>query len=111
MSSSDRRTDPRVNIHVPLRFRVLEPPGAAEQTGESENISQRGMFLSTDVPLKIGTPVEVSLHMPREIAAKLTTDVTCVARVVHVRPGSSPEGRMGVGLRIERYEAKQGREI
>ena len=106
MSSSERRIDTRVNIRVPLRFRALNNPGSTEQTAESENISQRGMYFMTDVPLKVGTPVEVSLRMPQELAGKSSSDVKCVARVVHVRPSSTPGGMLGIGLHIERYEAK-----
>ena len=70
MSSSERRIDPRVNIRVPLRFRALNNPGSTEQTAESENISQRGMYFMTHVPLKVGTPVEVSLRMPHGAGRK-----------------------------------------
>jgi hypothetical protein len=106
MSSSERRIDTRVNICVPLRFRALNNPEATEQTAESENISQRGMYFLTTVPLKVGTPVEVSLRMPQELAGKLASDVKCVARVVHIKPNSAPGGLLGIGLHIERYEAK-----
>ena len=106
MSSSERRIDTRVNIRVPLRFRALNNPGSTEQTAESENISQRGMYFMTNVPLKVGTPVEVSLRMPQELDGKSASDVKCVARVVHVRPSSTPGGMLGIGLHIERYEAK-----
>jgi Tfp pilus assembly protein PilZ len=106
MSSSERRIDTRVNIRVPLRFRALNNPGSTEQAAESENISQRGIFLSTNVPLKVGTPVEVSLRMPQELAGQMSSDVKCVARVVHVRPSAAPGGMLGIGLHIERYEAK-----
>ncbi len=106
MSSSERRIDPRVNIRVPLRFRVLNNPGATEQNAESENISQRGIYFTTAIPLKVGTPLEVSLRMPQELAGKSSSDVRCVARVVHVRTSSMLGGKAGVGLHIERYEAK-----
>ena len=106
MSSSERRIDTRVNISVPLRFRALNNPGSTEQTAQSENISQRGMYFLTNVPLKVGTPVEVSLRMPQELAGKVVSDVKCVARVVHVRESTSPGGMSGIGLHIERYEAK-----
>lgn len=106
MNSSERRLDPRVNISVPLRFRALNNPGATEQLAQSENISQRGVYFMTTVPLKIGTPVEVSLRMPQAIAGKATSDVRCVARVVHVKPNAVPGGKLGIGLHIERYEAK-----
>jgi c-di-GMP-binding flagellar brake protein YcgR len=106
MSSSERRIDTRVNIAVPLKFRALNNPGATEQRAKSENISQRGMFFLTDVPLKVGTPVEVTLRLPQEVAGKVSSDVRCVARVVHVKPGSGPGGMLGIGLHIERYEAQ-----
>jgi len=106
MSSNERRVDTRVNIRVPLRFRTLNIPNSVEQTAESENISQRGIYFETEFPLKIGTPLEVSLRMPRELAGKSSSDVSCMARVVHIRAKSFVGGKMGVGLHIERYEAK-----
>jgi len=106
MNSSERRIDTRVNVRVPLRFRALNNPGSTEQTAQSENISQRGLYFMTSVPLKIGTPVEVSLRMPQELSGRVASDVKCVARVVHVRQSSSPDGLSGIGLHIERYEAK-----
>ena len=106
MSSNERRIDTRVNIAVPLRFRPLTNPGSTEQKAESENISQRGMFFLTNIPLKVGTPVEVSLRLPQEVAGKMVSDVMCVARVVHVKPNSGPGGMLGIGLHIERYEAQ-----
>jgi hypothetical protein len=106
MSSSERRIDTRVNIAVPVRFRALNNPGATDQTAESENISQRGIFFSTIVPLKIGTPVEVSLRMPQELAGRPSSEVKCVARVVHVRPSAAPGGMLGIGLHIERFETQ-----
>lgn len=106
MSSSERRIDTRVNIRVPLRFRALNIVNAAEQSAESENISQRGIYFETAFPLKIGTPLEVSLRMPQELSGKTSSDVKCVARVVHVRPNLQVGGKAGIGLHIERYESK-----
>lgn len=106
MSSTERRTDTRRNIRVPLQFRSLDPASSAEQIAESQNISPRGIYFETATPLKIGTPLEVSLRMPRELAGKSASDVRCVARVVHVRPNAQGGVKSGVGLHIERYEIK-----
>ena len=106
MSSSERRIDTRVSVRVPLRFRALDNPGSTEQMAQSENISQRGLYFLTNVPLKIGTPVEVSLRMPQEVAGRLASDVKCMVHVVHVKQSSAPGGMSGIGLHIERYEAK-----
>ncbi|MBZ5662424.1 MAG: PilZ domain-containing protein [Acidobacteriia bacterium] len=106
MSSNERRIDTRVNVRVPLRFRALNIANSAEQSAESENISQRGIYFETAVPLKVGMPLEVSLRMPQELSGKSSADVRCVARVVHVRQNQQAGGKSGVGLHIERYEAK-----
>src|ERR1700687_1164225 len=105
MSARERRIDTRVNVNVPLCFRVLDIPGSPEQTAEAINISQRGILFATDVPLVFGTPLEVSLKMPRELAGQPSNDVKCVARVVHVQPNAFFGGQAGIGLHIERYEA------
>lgn len=106
MTANERRIDQRINIRVPLRFRVLNVQGAVEQTAESENISQRGLYFATNDPLKVGTPVQVTLRMPQELVGKAATEVTCVARVVHVQRGNGLGSKTGVGVRIERYEAR-----
>jgi PilZ domain len=105
MNSRERRYDTRVNIRVPFRFRVLNSPDAPEQDAESENISQRGILFATALPLQVGTPLEVSLKMPQELAGKSANDVKCVARVVHVQPNAFVGGKAGVGVHIEGYEA------
>jgi hypothetical protein len=111
MNSRERRIDTRVNIKVPFRFRVLNNPGATEQIAESINISQRGLLFATAIPLKVGTPLKVSLKMPRELAGPGSNDVECVARVVHVQPRAFFGGKAGIGLHIERYEAGAAAEI
>lgn len=106
MSSIERRIDPRVNVRVPLRFRVLNGWETSEQTAEAENISQRGIYFTTAVPMKVGMPVEVSLRMPQELGGKTPSDVRCIARVVRIQDNAAFGGKSGIGLHIERYEAK-----
>jgi hypothetical protein len=104
MNSRERRIDTRVNIKVPFRFRVLNNPGATEQVAESINISQRGLLFATTIPLMVGTPLEVSLKMPHELAGPVSNDERCVARVVHVQPNAFFGGNAAIGLRMERYK-------
>jgi hypothetical protein len=110
MSSNERRTNTRVNIRVPVRFRIRNDPVSPEQIVASENISQRGIFFATDFPFEVGTVLDVSLKMPQELAGQPASDVKCVARVVHVQPNSFLGGMAGIGLRIERYEAATKKE-
>ena len=106
MNSRERRIDTRINLNVPLRFRVLNIPNSQELTGESINISQRGILFATAIPLLIGTPLEVSLKMPREMAGHAASDLKCIARVVHVEPNAFLGGKAGIGLLIEQYQAR-----
>ena len=106
MNSRERRIDTRINLNVPLRFRVLNIPNSQELTGESINISQRGILFATAIPLLIGTPLEVSLKMPREMAGHAVSDLKCIARVVHVEPNAFLGGKAGIGLLIEQYQAR-----
>jgi hypothetical protein len=48
--------------------------------------------------------VELFMRIPREVSGSETTDVRCVARVVRVDSTTSIDGKVGVGMRIERYE-------
>lgn len=108
-SLTDRRNETRVSLRLPLRFKVIGNQNSGEQIAESENLSQRGVFMWTAYPLNIGVQVELKLTMPREISGGPTSQVHCTARVVRVHEGDSG-GLTGVGLRIERYHATAEKE-
>src|SRR6185503_5331006 len=98
-----RRRETRVKLCVPMKIRALTDPPEVEQSVESVNLSQRGLFFSTGTPIEVGTRVEVLMQMPKELSAHPPTQVRCVGSVVHVQPGWL-FGKAGVGVRIERYE-------
>src|ERR1019366_344250 len=98
MSFNERRIDTRVNVRVPLRFRTLDNSESTEHLAEAENISQGGIYFTTSFPLKVGMPVEISLCMPQGLAGKMSSDVRCVARVVHVHANLHQGSKVGVGL-------------
>jgi len=105
---TDRRDETRVSLRVPLKFKVIGNDDSAEQVAESENLSQRGVFMWTAYPLEIGARLELKLTMPREISGGPTSQAHCTARVVRIDGDSG--GLRGVGLRIERYHATAERE-
>ncbi len=104
MSGSERRVNTRVPLQVPIRFRPVTTPASAEQSGETVNVSQRGMYMATSFPLQVGAQVELELSMPEELAGAVANLIRCTASVVHVQPDKFFGGKAGVGLRIERYE-------
>jgi hypothetical protein len=106
---TERRNDTRVSVRIPLRFKLIGDHAAGEQMAESENLSQRGVFMWTAYPLKLGTQLELKLRMPSEISGLAASEVHCTARVVRILEGDSG-GLVGAGLRIERYHATAERE-
>jgi hypothetical protein len=106
---TDRRNDTRVNVRTSLRFKLIGNQTAGEQLAESANLSQRGVFMWTAYPLKMGAQVELRLRMPNEISGFPASEVQCTARVVRIQESDSA-GLLGVGLQIERYHATGERE-
>ena len=70
MQENDRRFRQRFDMRVQVKIRNLDSPDLTEQQVESSNISAKGVFFSTDLPLDIGARVEMFLTMPMEIAGK-----------------------------------------
>jgi hypothetical protein len=101
MSESNRRAETRIDARMPIRFRPITNPPSPEQSAESVNISEHGLFFWTSCPLSVGEEVEIYLRMPRELSQNLV-QVRWNARVVHVEPNGSP-GRNGIGVRVETY--------
>jgi hypothetical protein len=108
-SLTDRRNETRVNVRIPLRFKLIGNQTAVEHLAESENVSQRGVFMWTAYPLKMGAQVELRLKMPNEISGVPPSEVLCTARVIRIQESDSG-GLLGVGLQIERYHATGERE-
>jgi hypothetical protein len=60
----------------------------------------------TSAPLQIGMPMELTLRIPHDLAQRVSSEVVCIGRVVHVRPIDSNEGMLGIGIHIERFDTK-----
>ena len=108
MSLTNRRAETRLAVRMPIRFRPITEPPSAEQSAESVDISQHGLYFTTAFPLRVGEQVEIHLRMPRELSENVIL-VRWNARVVHVEP-NAVEGKVGVGVRVERHAAVAERE-
>jgi hypothetical protein len=58
---TDRRLADRYEVRTPLRVRLWKS-AVPQCTAESVNISQRGIYFSTDSELRKGETVEVFFH-------------------------------------------------
>ena len=103
MTRTERRLAQRLDLKIPLRVRMAKS-AAPEHAAESLNISKRGIYFATDLPLTKGTPVYLAFQMPEEVTHKPASEWRCTGHVVHVQPNSSPKGSTCVGVRFDCYE-------
>jgi hypothetical protein len=107
---TDRRIMPRRRVRMPLRFRVVatgRPPAGGPGpvlTGESLNVSERGVYFLTDFPLGVGCQLELFLPLAYDPAAGCATELRCTARVVHCQAHPGPSRATGVGAFIECFD-------
>lgn len=105
-SVTDRRLTLRRKFKVPIRIRLWKSE-MPEQQGESENLSEQGIFFATSRAVPIGTVVEILLKMPEEITGEPTTEWLCTGHVVRVEPLESPRGKLGVGVQFDCYQVSR----
>jgi hypothetical protein len=102
----DRRLSLRHILKTPLRVRVHRSD-IAERTAESENLSQRGVFFSTDLPLTEGALLDLLVEMPEQVTGTPASQWLCMGHVVRVVPSASPPGARGVGVQFDFYEVSR----
>jgi hypothetical protein len=109
----ERRIGQRFPYLLPVSLR--DPSTSLEGAGFTQDVSSRGVFFFTDVPLNEGSEIELTLQMPSEITLGDTMPVRCRARVLRIvrptNPGSErmsgavqAETKIGVAVRLETYE-------
>ena len=125
MSGRERRSSPRKDCAVPLRFRVVTNGRnaqaeeiaasygmrdsksfayAATLEGEALNLSERGVYFTSREKLHVGEPLEMYFTLPRELTGRTHEQVRCSARVVHVDESADQKGARGIGATVERFE-------
>ena len=88
-SSGPRPTERKIRF-LPVHFGV----GGATEPGETGNLSETGMFIITDTPVALGTPVFVALRVEGDKILHMSGEVVWMSKQHHV--GRSP----GMGLRL-----------
>ncbi len=84
----ERRIGQRFAFNLPVFLRDVST--AAEGPGFTQDLSSRGVFLFTDVALKEGAEIELTLKMPSEITLGENMRVRCRGRVLRiVRPADT----------------------
>jgi PilZ domain len=80
--SIERRIGQRFPFTLPISVR--DHITAAEGLGFTQDVSSRGAFFFTDMPLNAGAEIELTLKMPSEITLGETMRVRCKGRILRV---------------------------
>jgi serine phosphatase RsbU (regulator of sigma subunit) len=104
MSVSERRTARRFVMNVPLHLQPVETPSPVARAVNVMNISTRGVYFATDLPLRQGELVQVRLQIPHEISGNVANERCFTGRVAHVHANGFANGMSGVGVQFLYYE-------
>lgn len=80
--SVERRIGQRFTFNLPVSLR--HHASSAEGLGFTQDVSSRGAFFFTDMPLRAGAEIELTLQMPSEITLGETMRVRCKGRILRV---------------------------
>ncbi len=97
----EKRRHPRIRKKVAVAVKTVN--GHAEKiTGETRDVSERGVFMYVGQRLPEGSEIEVVLPIPRSNDPNDDVWVRCRARVLRVE--ADDHGRFGVAAILESYE-------
>lgn len=101
MVPRDRRTTRRFKMRLPMTMAWSNGLGRGELTGETTEVSSKGIHFYTPKSVKVGTAVEFLMTLPHEITHAGPVRVRCLGRVVR---SDAREERFSVAVAIDRYE-------
>src|SRR5262249_657044 len=97
----DRRGAARVRKRTTVKARNLKN-GQEDEVAETRDLSERGLFLFTKLPVEAASELELILVLPPEIAPEASGLVCCQGKVVRVE--KSRKKGTGVAVAIDRME-------
>ncbi|MGA6982915.1 MAG: PilZ domain-containing protein [Candidatus Sulfotelmatobacter sp.] len=101
----ERRAGQRFAFNLPVFVRDV--PSSVEGLGFTQDLSSRGAFFFTDMPLNEGAEIELTLRMPSEITLGENMRVRCRGRVLRiVNAGDQDKDRSLSGNDREPAETK-----
>ena len=101
----DRRTSPRHFLNIPLRVRLWKSP-LPEQKSFSRNLSTCGAYFTTELPVQVGSVLELFLPMPEEITGEPLSEWRFSGHVVRVVPEQTPQ-QNAVAMQFDCYEIER----
>jgi|HubBroStandDraft_4_1064222.scaffolds.fasta_scaffold05760_5 hypothetical protein len=82
----------------------MDTSQAPSQRAETADISKSGLRIICDLPLAIGTPVEIFLRMPEEVMGEPPHEWCCRGRVVRVSEADPQNATRAIAVKFHYYE-------
>jgi len=94
---AERRAAARFAIEREVRYRLIDRRAQQAGSGQTVNISSRGLLFTTDQPLQPGEMLEISVQWPAKLDNSCPLKLVASGRVVRSQNGLAAAS-------IERYE-------
>ena len=103
---NDRRTARRYGLTLPVRFDGRRGAAPADDAiAHTREISRSGLYFTAEAAPEPGSMVTLTLTLPPTLTGGESVLVEVIARIVRIEPAAvTPDGRVGVAAKIERYE-------
>jgi len=99
----------RYDLSLPVNVRLPINRETGPQTGQTRDISTRGVYFTLHKELAAGTEVDFTLTLPAEITRGTEVFVRAHGRVVRIdKRHEEDEENVGVAAIIERYDIIRG---
>jgi hypothetical protein len=102
-SKQELRRDKRIPAKVPVTVKKHTNGASEEFTGQTRDVSQRGLFMYMTNRIAEGSELELVFPMPQGDSPAEDTWVRCKARVLRVEKAEDGH-RFGVAAVLESYE-------
>ncbi|MGA2020583.1 MAG: PilZ domain-containing protein [Candidatus Sulfotelmatobacter sp.] len=102
----ERRIGQRFAFNLPVSLRDLST--AAEGLGFTQDLSSRGAFLITDMPLRENAEIELTLRMPSEVTLGESMRVRCRGIVLRIVKAPEKTWKLAAGDESKASETKIG---
>jgi CheY-like chemotaxis protein len=98
LSGADRRTNARFPCRLAVSYQALEHPFfSGKATGETVNISSKGVLFAASEPLQPGQLLQVSVDWPARLDNEVALKLVAEGRVIRMIDGQA-------AVRIDKYE-------
>lgn len=96
----DPRTPQRREPRIPFNAPATVTTGEHSLAASTKDISARGLFFFTDVPLSVGGGIDIVLMLPEELRLPFSGMVCAHGQVVRIERSGGQQ--YGIGVKIGR---------